>query len=246
MTIHPLTVGVVGVIDDAFYSSTVPENIKGLTFTEESAKASEIAAVLREQEHCDIVVAITHQEDCEGFVAELSGVDAVIAGHEHLLINDAYPDQNGKLVPVMEAGYYFLNVGMLSLTYDADTKTVSAAQTVYSCAQTAGMSNKKTAARIAEIEARQSTVLGEVIGTSSAAYPYSWEEIRVSEQAIGRIVAASYLDWTGADVSMENAGGIRAGVPAGDITYADLIGISPYGNILVLIELTGQQILDIV
>lgn len=44
---------------------------------------------------------------------------------------------------------------------------------------------------------------------------------------------------------MENAGGIRSGIPKGNVTYSDLISISPYGNVLVEKELTGQQIIDI-
>ncbi len=95
------------------------------------------------------------------------------------------------------------------------------------------------------IEKREQSVLSEVIGESSREYAYSWEELRTSEQEIGRIVTAAYLDFTGADVAMENAGGIRSGIPKGNVTYSDLISISPYGNVLVEKELTGQQIIDI-
>ena len=58
-----LKVGVFGVIDDQFYSSTVSSNVEGITFTEEAAKATEIAATLRKTENCDIVIAMTHQAD---------------------------------------------------------------------------------------------------------------------------------------------------------------------------------------
>ena len=100
--------------------------------------------------------------------------------------------------------------------------------------------------QISRIEARERTTLQTPVGYSEKAYPYSWEEIRTSEQEIGRIVTAAYLDKTGADVSFENAGGIRSGIPAGNITYQDVISISPYGNTLLTKQMTGQEILDLV
>ena len=55
----------VGVIDDAFYSSTVSDNVAGLKFEEEAQQVVETAKILREKEKCDIVLTITHQKDCK-------------------------------------------------------------------------------------------------------------------------------------------------------------------------------------
>ena len=35
---------------------------------------------------------------------------------------------------------------------------------------------------------------------------------------------------TGADVAMVNGGGVRAAIPAGEITYGDIINVHPFGN----------------
>ena len=59
------------------------------------------------------------------------------------------------------------------------------------------------------------------------------------------MVTESYLEFTGADIAFENAGGIRAGLEAGEITYQDVISISPYGNIVITKKLTGKEIIDI-
>ncbi len=240
-----LKVGVLGVIDDRFYTSTAANNVKGLTFTEEAQKASEIASTLREKEKCDVVIAITHQNDCEGFVANSSGIDAVIAGHQHILIDKTYADKEGRQVKVVEANYYFKNIGVLSLTVENDGTVVDASEKVYSSDATQEMSDEAVDGKISEIENREEAILSEVVGTSSKEYVYSWEEVRTHEQEIGRIIASAYLDYTGADVAFENAGGIRGGLPNGDITYSNIISISPYGNVLVEKELTGRQIVDI-
>ena len=48
----------------------------------------------------------------------------------------------------------------------------------------------------------------------------------------------------GAQIGFANGGGIRADLPAGDITYEDIINIHPYGNEMCVVEATGQEILD--
>lgn len=240
-----LKVGIVGVIDDYFYTTTASKNLKNVKFNEEAEVTNEVASYLKNAEKCDIVLAITHQADCEGYVSAISGVDAVLAGHEHLVFDKTYADKDGKQVRVVEAGNYFQNVGVLSLTYDAEKGVTDVEEKLYSAADTQELADEVTSAKITEIEEREQSVLTEVIGTSSKAYDYSWEEIRCSEQEIGRIVTAAYLEYTGADVVMENSGAIRSGIPEGDITYSDIISISPYGNVLIEKKLTGKQIVDI-
>ena len=69
-----------------------------------------------------------------------------------------------------------------------------------------------------------------------------WEHIRIGQTNLGNVVTDAYLLATGADIAFENAGGIRASVAVGDVTYGDVINISPYGNYVVTKVLTGKQI----
>lgn len=238
-------VGVFGVIDEDFYTSTSAKNVENVRFENSAETATAYANFLRDDENCDIILALTHNANPEKFIAETSGIDAVIAGHQHILIDKYCTDSDGKSVKLVEANCFFKNVGVLTLTYSNEKGVTDAVEKTYSSADTQGMSDEKIASDISAIEKREQSVLSEVIGESSREYAYSWEELRTSEQEIGRIVTAAYLDFTGADVAMENAGGIRSGIPKGNVTYSDLISISPYGNVLVEKELTGQQIIDI-
>lgn len=238
-------VGVFGVIDEDFYTSTSAKNVENVRFENSAETATAYANFLRYDENCDIILALTHNANPEKFIAETSGIDAVIAGHQHILIDKYCTDSDGKSVKLVEANCFFKNVGVLTLTYSNEKGVTDAVEKTYSSADTQGMSDEKIASDISAIEKREQSVLSEVIGESSREYAYSWEELRTSEQEIGRIVTAAYLDFTGADVAMENAGGIRSGIPKGNVTYSDLISISPYGNVLVEKELTGQQIIDI-
>lgn len=240
-----LKVGVVGVIDDEFYRSTASDNIEGLTFEEEAQEATKIAEYLNDVEKCDIVLAMTHQSDCEEFIANIKGIDAVLAGHEHIVMNESYPDSEGKLVPVVEAGYYMNNIGVMELTLDADSKEIVSVDERFYTMENNIPENEQVKNSISEIEKQQQVTLSQTIGYTENACPYTWEDVRIAQQDIGKLVTESYLEFTGADVAFENAGGIRAGLDAGDITYQDVISISPYGNIVVTKRLTGKEILDI-
>ena len=123
-------------------------------------------------------MTITHQKDCKGFVSAIKGVDAVLAGHEHILIDESYHDMEGTQVPVVEAGCYFNNVGVLELTYDSKGKMVTKAdETVYTLKQTSTLPESEAIkAPIASIEEREPNVLNEVIGEPEKDFPYSWEE----------------------------------------------------------------------
>ena len=48
-----------------------------------------------------------------------------------------------------------------------------------------------------------------------------------------------------ADIGISNGGGIRSNINAGEVTYGDLLSVSPFSNTLATIEATGQQVLDL-
>jgi 5'-nucleotidase len=57
------------------------------------------------------------------------------------------------------------------------------------------------------------------------------------------IVAASFYDAAlQADACLQNAGGIRSGLGKGSITIGDVYNLLPFSNTLVLIELSGSEI----
>ena len=60
---------------------------------------------------------------------------------------------------------------------------------------------------------------------------------------IGHVICGSYLDLTGADLAIENAGGIRGGIAAGDVTAGNVIAVSPYGNTVETWTMTGADFL---
>lgn len=247
--IEGIKVGILGVFDQDIKSDTAPRNIEGLTFHHDADVANELATSLKESKGCDIVVALTHQLDIGGFVGQIKNVDLVVAGHEHALWNEEYLDANHQKVKVVEAGKYFENVGIVNIEVDSTTNKILSIEEQFHTWQEAGevVSNGEVVSLLEKINTSQNNILNEKIGSMSVELDGRWEELRIMETTLGRIIGASYIQETGADIAFENAGGIRLGkkLPAGDIIYQNIIDIAPFGNYIVTKKLSGKEIIDV-
>ena len=68
--------------------------------------------------------------------------------------------------------------------------------------------------------------------------------VRRAETNLGDLCAEALRSAVGADIGYINGGGIRADIPAGDITFNDLLSVFPFNNTVVLAEVSGQAIKD--
>lgn len=68
--------------------------------------------------------------------------------------------------------------------------------------------------------------------------------VRNAETNLGDLTADAYRYELGADIGLSNGGGIRSSIATGNITYEDTLAVFPYGNMMCLIEITGQQLKD--
>ena len=285
---YQIKVGVVGAMDESLGSSLRADLVKGTSFSSAAGAINAEAKRLREDQGCDVVVCIAHTLNAKTFAAQLKGVDALIAGHEHINLDENVTGADGKPVRVVEAGSAFAEVGLLSIPYGYDTKgteatdddeiTVPADESIEklytakdvsdlladpnkgsdykSCLE--GVRNK-----IKPLDEAFKKESNKVLGTSATNYFYGenaegthgWEMVRTTdfrpskagdttkEQTIGHVICGSYLNLTGADLAIENAGGIRGGIAAGDVTAGNVIAISPYGNTVETWTMTGADFL---
>ena len=285
---YKIMVGVVGAMDESLGSSLRADLVAGTSFSSAANAINTEAEQLR-KEGCDVVVCIAHTLDAKTFATRLRGVDALIAGHEHINLNEKVTGADGKTIHVVEAGSAFAEVGLLSIPYQYDTKgtddtaddTVSVAagksdEKLYTAKDVDGLLadpdkgstyksilNEVHDSKIKPLDEAFDKASGEVLGTSSADYFYGenasgthgWEMVRTTDfrpskegdttkaQTIGHVICGSYLDLTGADLAIENAGGIRGGIAAGDVTAGNVIAISPYGNTVETWTMTGADFL---
>lgn len=292
---YKIKVGVVGAMDESLGSSLRADLVAGTSFSSAANAINTEAEQLR-KEGCDVVVCIAHTLDAKTFATRLRGIDALIAGHEHINLNEKVTGADGKTIHVVEAGSAFAEVGLLSIPYKYDTKgtettdddtvTVLADDSdekLYTAKDVNDLladPDKGTFYKSQLDEVRNNKIKplddafeiesNKVLGTSTTNYFYGedatgthgWEMVRTTDfrpskegdtakaQAIGHVICGSYLaltgadpDLTSADLAIENAGGIRGGIAAGNVTAGDVIAISPYGNTLETWTMTGADFL---
>lgn len=289
---YKIKVGVVGAMDESLGSSLRADLVAGTSFSGAADAINAEAKRLREDEGCNVIVCIAHTLNAKTFAAKLVGVDTLVAGHEHINLDENVTGADGKPVRVVEAGSAFAEVGLLSIPYEYDTRgtettnddmvTVSAGdsdETLYTAKDVDDLLADPNNQNILD-EVRNNKIKplddafesesNKVLGTSSTNYFYGedaagthgWEMVRTTDlrpskegdttkaQTIGHVICGSYLSLTGADpgltsadLAIENAGGIRGGIAAGNVTAGDVIAISPYDNTLETWTMTGADFL---
>ena len=264
-------VGVFGVMDPSFDKTTPASNLANVTISDAVECANEMAATLRDEHDCDLVIALTHYDSPEQLIAQTSGLDAAISGHQHVLVNNTtagdglVKDRDGHGVALVEARCFFGLIGTLDLTLNntdgnGTWDSVDSSEKLVDYDAGSKLSDPTTDELIETVEGYKQAILNEHIGESSKDYDYpfrntnaktldefklSWEWLRTRDEPIGHVVTASYLAATGADLAIENAGGIRGGIPKGEVKYQDVLSISPYGNTLETRKLTGAQLREV-
>ena len=197
----------------------------------------------------DYVIALTHLGDDEAsapfrstdLIAGTTGIDAVLDGHSHSVIScDLIKNKDGVLVPLSSTGTGLANIGQLVITSSGliTTGLISSYPEADSIVDTV----------IQNIQSQYEADLNRVVAQSQVALTCNGNDgvrlIRNRETNLGDFCADAYRAIAGADIAFVNGGGIRADLPAGDITYGDIIAVHPYGNTLCVAEVTGQEILD--
>lgn len=82
------------------------------------------------------------------------------------------------------------------------------------------------------------------VGSSDGKLEGDRSVVRSQPTALGVMIGQSMMDKTKADFAIVNAGGVRDSLPAGKLTYKDVLTVHPFGNTVVVVTLTGKEVLD--
>lgn len=215
------------------------------------------------EEGAEIVVALCHLGDV--FIAEdkpwtasdvivnTNGIDVVLDAHAHSIIpGETVLNKDGDEVLMSSTGTKLANVGSLSISAGEEGEAVFET----SLHNESLFQDPETAEFVNGIKGQYEEMLNEVVGHTDIDLiiydPVAKDEngnairiVRSQETNLGDLCADGYRFESGADVAFVNGGGIRATIPAGDITYEQVIAVHPFGNAMCVVEATGQQILDL-
>ncbi|MCY4146974.1 MAG: 5'-nucleotidase C-terminal domain-containing protein [Chloroflexi bacterium] len=184
----------------------------------------------------------------------VSGVDIVVGGHTNTFLSNtysgalgAYPtvveSASGEPTLVVQANTKTIYLGRLDVEFDSagvltdwdgDAILLSRYITPYPDMSEliAGLAEP-----IAELTAQP---VGE---TSVALTGTSPRRCRIEECLLGVVITDAMLENTGADIVIQNGGGIRADIDEGEVTLGEVLNVLPFGNLISTLELTGADVL---
>ena len=181
-------------------------------------------------------------------IVNTNGIDAVLDGHSHSTIEqEVVKNKDGEEVLLTSTGTKLAAVGALTIAADGTLSTRLHTESIFQ--------DDETTAFVEGIKAQYGETLAKVVASSQVdlivndltAVDSEGKPIRIirsQETNLGDLCADAYRLVSGADIGVVNGGGIRAAIPAGDITFEQIISVHPFGNAMCVVEATGQQILD--
>uniref|UniRef100_A0A182P8Z7 Apyrase n=1 Tax=Anopheles epiroticus TaxID=199890 RepID=A0A182P8Z7_9DIPT len=241
--------------------------INTVEFLDEIEAINKEATALKSQ-GVHILIALGHSglERDKEIAAQCPDVDLVIGGHSHtFLYSGAAPDVEepagpypvmvknaaGKEVPVVQAYAYTKYLGYLHLQFDAEGNLIELDGTPLLLNGT--VERDSDVLQLLELYRPGILALDAQIGHTNVFLDSS--RCRFEECNIGNMIADSLVItyattreqsndgyWTDAAIGFIQGGGIRASLNAGPITMKDLKTVLPFGNAMVVAEITGAQL----
>ena len=261
-----IKVGVIGVAYPDTPTVTNPVNVEDLDFTDPDDAVNEVISEV-EAKGATMIVVVAHiggyypdyEEGIKDFTCSLDSeeVDLVVSGHTHTRI-----DEEMCGIPVVQAyssGTAFSRVDFTMdkrtgevVSYVMNSYPVTTYQTYYGDPATytrwdTGVSqevvpNPRVEAMVDRYEAEIEELQNEVIGETTQAITRDYRHESTMGDWVTDIMRAYDDD---IDFAFTNSGGLRAEIDAGLITYGEVFEAQPFDNTLVVVELDGAEVVQV-
>lgn len=237
-------IGVIGLTAENSVDRSSPGDLQ---FRSSLETVRELAPVLREK-GADIVVAVAHAPRRVDFrLMRSEQLDILLSGDDHDLV--LVYDGRSAMVEAKQDGEYITSIDLeVTVDEDGDRRRVSWWPR-FRIVDTADVEpDAEVAARVAGYQAQLSAELDVPIGKTLTELDSRKAAVRRHETAIGNLIADAMRETLGADVAVTNGGGIRGNrtYEAGtELTRRDIQTELPFGNKVVLLELSGADLLKV-
>lgn len=197
-------------------------------------------------EGAECIVVLSHSGvDAEKKLAsEVDGIDLVVGGHSHTLLDVPWVAENGTVV--VQAGSYGAHLGRMEVT-----RREGGGFQITGRPHPVRMSTTGSPEIEAVFEEYASRVAGpvidKVIGESPATLAKPKRKLPFPHSsALGNWLCKTLLDATGKSIAIHNKGGVRADIPVGGVTRRVLFEVSPFGNRVAVCRFKGETLAAII
>jgi len=202
------------------------------------------------------IVALTHlgYNTDQELAKTVKGLDVIVGGHSHTLLSNANPAASGPYPTVVKTdngpvlivtdGFYGKALGRLNVSFNAAGQI-----TVYDgepiVLDSSVPQDEAVQARVKALAAPIEALKAQKVGVAAENLDGERTTCRFAECTMGNLITDAMLWKTkseGTQIAMINGGGIRASIPAGDVTMGDVLTVLPFGNLISTFEVTGKEL----
>lgn len=257
-------IGIFGLTTEDTANISSPVNVKFLNYIKEAERAVQAF----EEMGINKIVAVTHlgYDSNPDFGNDLQlatyvdGIDVVVGGHSHTQLSEPVvvnKDEKGtekEPTVVVQAYQYSQLLGKLQVEFDGNGVVIGQAGQLIDVASKE--EDSEAAAIVAPYKEKiteLSTQESGAIAKKTLANPRLTDSdvsVRANETELGNLVTDAMLAkakerYPETVIAFQNGGGIRAAIEEGPITIGEIISVLPFGNDPVVVELSGEEIKQI-
>ena len=184
------------------------------------------------RKECDVVLLLSHlgYADDVKFSAELPWVDIIVGGHSHTQLKGGEM-HNGILITQNNKSLKYATHSTLVL--DGKQITSKKAERI---AIAGGQNINQTLAELVRYFS-ENPAFKRVLAVADTPFD--------NNEELGCMVCDAYMAETGADLSYQNAGGVRIDShDAGNMTVGDVMKMDPFQNDAVEVSVTGKELVE--
>lgn len=260
------SIGIIGVGSQETRTTTHPNNIENITFTDEVDAVKGQINELSDQFSKFILLSHAGFGVDQEIAREIPELDLIIGGHSHTpVIGGSYVDGNERTL-ITQAWEHGKLIGVVHLDFDDEGNIVQKTSQLVTLdsnfdeiieslpASTVGDTDDilrfdveedpVVAEMLDDIQTKLEEELSVVIGSSDVHLDGERANVRTGETNLGNLITDAIRDYTNADVAFMNGGGIRASIESGDITVGDVMTVLPFINLVETVNIPGSVLLE--
>ncbi|MCB5261436.1 MAG: 5'-nucleotidase C-terminal domain-containing protein [Candidatus Cloacimonetes bacterium] len=274
-----MRIGILGVTTTDTKQMSFPENIKNIDFLDEKVTVTKYVKILREEEKVDLVIVLGHAGlpydiektylsrydaqgtplyaerrahwgyDAQEIAREVPGIDLFIGGHIHKGVPKPWIDPVTHTM-VIQGYAYGSGIGLITLTIDPQTKTVSGYETpalregaLITLFEDQFIPDPEISEMIEAQVAIAEKGMDEIVGSAGA----HLSRTNVDAQSpMGNTIVDAMRYMVDADFAFLNLGGVRAEIKYGPVSYRDIFQVMPFDNMLISFQCDGATLKRII
>ncbi|MEX0962704.1 MAG: bifunctional UDP-sugar hydrolase/5'-nucleotidase [Pseudohongiellaceae bacterium] len=234
--VNDISVAIIGLSTTTTPSTTNPVNVADLSFLDYEPVLRETVAQIQLRAP-DLIFVVAHvcMSALRPLAAAVADLNISLMGGGHC--NELIAERVGDTV-LLESGGHFRNYARAHFEYDISVgKLLGSSFAVEQNFQ--GSSEQSVESLVSKWRAATAAELSAVLGFSSREY-------LPNDDLLQRAVVESWLQIdSNAVIAINNRPALRAPLPLGEIKLADIVGLLPFENTIVAVELNGAELLRV-